>query len=170
MERSPTVRDPELPVEFRSTGSSDLVRLAVGDPVGRDPSARVRVALIADRPVAVVRSARPEADGQPHRPGRTDPGLRSVELAVSDPWMDRRSTGARVLWAFAALLFRDPDVRRIQVDADVADEDLIHACGDVGFRSLGLFQGRRGTTHLFSVRRHELRSVAPASLSRVMVL
>lgn len=163
----------ELPVDFRPAGPADqplLRRLPRLRTEAGDPDAVVRIALLEDRPVAVVRAARPETDGQPPRPGHTDPGLRSIELAIVDPWMDGRSTGARVLWAFATRLFEDPDVRRLQLDADVGAEDLVGACADVGFRSFGLFQGPLGTTHLFSARRRELRSVAPASLSRVMVL
>lgn len=122
---------------------------------------RVRAALVDGRVVGFVRSFRPNDLDSAGWPGHTDPGLRAVEVLVTETTGDRRKTAARVLWAYSSALLRTPGVRRILVDPDAEDEQVIQAAMDAGFQSLGLYAEEDRTALLLSVQRHQLRSLAP---------
>jgi hypothetical protein len=117
--------------------------------------------LLDGKRVGFVRSFRPADVDAFGWPGHTDPGLRAVDVLVTDPMGDRRRTAARILWTYSGELLRTPGVRRILVDPDAEDEQAIQAAIDVGFQSLGLYAGEDRTSLLLSVRRHELRSLEP---------
>lgn len=126
---------------------------------------RVRAALVDGSLVGFVRSFRPKDLDAAGWPGHTDPGLRAVEVMVTETSGDRRQTAARVLWAYSSELLRTPGVRRIVVDPDAEDEQVIQAAMDAGFQSLGLYAEEERTALLLSVQRHQLRSLAPGDSS-----
>ncbi len=126
---------------------------------------RVRAALVDGQLVGFVRSFRPNELDSAGWPGHTDPGLRAVEVLITETTGDRRKTAARVLWAYSSELLRTPGVRRIVVDPDAEDEQVIRAAMDAGFQSLGLYAEEERTALLLSVQRHQLRSLAPGDWS-----
>lgn len=175
---------PELTFRMPTLDESEIVQAWVGRrvsrpsrprarrpgfpsaPVWRDrasapPGQRIRAVIVDGRRVGFVRSFRPADVDAFGWPGHTDPGLRAVDVLVTESMGDRRRTAARILWAYSGELLRTPGVRRILVDPDAEDEQAIQAALDVGFQSLGLFTGEDRTSLLLSVRRHELRSLEP---------
>ena len=174
--RMPTPEESEMVQSWTGRGTPEPVRdwhrrgSAPVAPTWRRRSTvvsaqRVRAALIDGRLVGFVRSVRPNDLDAAGWPGHTDPGLRAVEVLVTESTGDRRKTAARVLWAYSSELLRTPGVRRIVVDPDAEDDQVIQAAMDAGFQSLGLYAEEERTALLLSVQRHQLRSLAPGDRS-----
>jgi aminoglycoside 6'-N-acetyltransferase len=103
-----------------------------GDPAGFGP----HIAYRGPDAIGYIQWYAPAGDAE-WWPGERDPGARGIDLFLAEGSRLGEGLGTLVLREFAAFLFRDPAVTRIQADPEPGNARAIRALEKAGFRSAG---------------------------------
>jgi aminoglycoside 6'-N-acetyltransferase-1b/aminoglycoside 6'-N-acetyltransferase-2 len=85
--------------------------------------------------------------------GQTDPGVLGIDQFIAEPDRLGQGIGTAMASQFAALLFRDPTVSRIQVDPRPGNARAIRCYEKAGFRHLGVVTTPDGPALLMALDR-----------------
>lgn len=94
------------------------------------------IAMLGDRPIGYAQSYVAMGSGDGWWEEITDPGVRGIDQSLGDEADLGRGLGTRLVTALCELLFRDPQVTRIQTDPDPTNGRAIRCYEKAGFRAL----------------------------------
>ena len=149
------------------TGESSLeeVRAKYLPRIGSD-SVRRYLAYLNAEPIGYMQSYLAVETEDGWWAGNTDPGVLGIDQFIADPARLGQGLGAMMVARFAALLFSDPAVSRIQVSAGSAPDNVraIRCYEKAGFRRRGMVITPDGpAAHDWTDRRsHSHDVLAPA--------
>jgi aminoglycoside 6'-N-acetyltransferase-1b/aminoglycoside 6'-N-acetyltransferase-2 len=119
-----------------------------------DPSAaQCYLAYVDDAAAGFIQSYVAIHSGDGWWPQEHDPGVRGVDLFVADEGRLSQGLGARLLKEFAALLFEDAAVTKIQGDPSVDNPRAIRCCEKAGFVRRGVVETPDGEAMLMVLER-----------------
>ena len=95
------------------------------------------IALLGEQPIGYAQSYVVLGCGGGWWADETDPGVRGIDQSLADAALLNRGVGTRLVKALGDLLFRDPDVTRIQTDPSPANLRAIRCYEKAGFRQIG---------------------------------
>jgi RimJ/RimL family protein N-acetyltransferase len=111
------------------------------------------IALLDGKPFAYIQSYVAMGSGGGWWEGETDPGVRGIDQSIADAAQLGRGLGTAMVKAFAARLFADPRVTRIQTDPDPRNARAIRCYEKAGFRARGEVRTPDGTALLMVCER-----------------
>ncbi|HEX4319312.1 MAG TPA: GNAT family N-acetyltransferase [Acidobacteriaceae bacterium] len=123
-------------------------------PGAEDASAaKCYLAYVDDVAVGFIQSYVAMDSGDGWWPEERDPGVRGVDLFVADEERLGEGLGTLMLKEFAAMLFEDAAVTKIQGDPSVDNPRAIRCCERAGFQRVGKVMTPDGETMLMVMPR-----------------
>ena len=116
-------------------------------------AAECYLAYVDDVAVGLIESYIAMHSGDGWWPDERDPGVRGVDLFVADERRLSEGLGARMLKEFAALLFEDAAVTKIQGDPAIDNPRAIRCCEKAGFVRRGAIETPDGEAMLMVLER-----------------
>jgi RimJ/RimL family protein N-acetyltransferase len=120
---------------------------------GDSSAAQCYLAYVGDVAVGFVQSYVAIHSGDGWWPEERDPGVRGVDLFVANERCLSEGIGTRMLMEFAALLFGDAAVTKIQGDPSIDNLRAIRCCEKAGFVRRGVVETPDGEALLMVMER-----------------
>jgi aminoglycoside 6'-N-acetyltransferase-1b len=122
---------------WRSYPCLDAVREHYLPRIRGESVVKPYLAFLRSVPVGYVQAYVAADLGEYRTPEITDRGVWGTDQFLADGSLLGQGLGARMLRAFAGLLFQNPAVRQIQVDPAAANLRAIRCYQKAGFRTVG---------------------------------
>jgi RimJ/RimL family protein N-acetyltransferase len=113
--------------------SLDEVEADFGPMMDDRSTTRAYIALGDGRPIGYIQSYVALGSGEGWWPDEVDPGVRGIDQFLADADHLGRGLGTRMVRAFIACLFADPEVTRIQTDPSPRNARAIRCYQKAGF-------------------------------------
>src|SRR5262245_8829687 len=107
---------PHVSEHWPGSPSLEEVRAEYFPEVPHPSDAVPYFAYLDDKPVAYIQSYVACGSGGGWWPDEQDPGVRGIDLFLADATHLSQGLGTRIVSAFVEMLFRDPEVTKIQID------------------------------------------------------
>lgn len=94
------------------------------------------IAMLGAQPIGYAQSYVALGSGGGWWEDETDPGVRGIDQSLSEAGLLGKGLGTKLVTALVDLLFRDPEVTRIQTDPAPANRRAIRCYEKAGFRQV----------------------------------
>lgn len=92
------------------------------------------IGMLGEQPFAFAQSYVALGAGDGWWEDETDPGVRGIDQSIADPLLLGQGLGTLLVRSLVELLFRDPDVTRVQTDPAPDNHRAIRCYEKAGFR------------------------------------
>lgn len=145
---------PHVSEWWTSDSSLEEVRAEYLPRIGSG-TVRPYLAYMGTEPIGYIQSYLAIETEDGWWPGNADPGILGIDQFIAEPGRLGQGVGTAMASQFAALLFRDPTVTRIQVDPRPDNSRAIRCYEKAGFRRQGLVATPDGPALLMTLDRSE---------------
>lgn len=129
--------------------------------VANQPNAtQAYIASFRDAPIGFMQSYVVMGSGGGWWEDETDPGARGIDQFLCEPGQLGQGLGRRMIRAFVADLFRDPEVSVVQTDPDPTNLRAVRCYTAAGFRVVGQVDTPDGPALLMRCTRQSLALAA----------